>query len=288
MKSYTDGNNYIIEDPQDFILSQILECGQCFNFVRTDIEEYDIIAFGRVLHVRQSDGRVIFYDTDEKTYREIWSRYFDMENDYKSIKNNLLLADDKLYQPIMDKSGIRLLNQDFFETLISFIISQNKQIPQIKQIIRNISHKFGNEIIGYNGAAYYSFPDAHTLNQVTEEELRACKVGFRAPYIKDACRKVSDGVITVEKLNEMDFYEARKLLMSIRGVGEKVSNCVLLFSLGRREAFPVDVWMKRIMERLYFEGKDTKKEAIEAFAMEKFGKYGGYAQQYLFEYARNI
>lgn len=287
MNGYEMGNNYIVEQLQDFVLSQILECGQCFNFIKTDDEEYDVIAFGRALHVKQVEDSLVFYDTKEQEYQQIWKQYFDMDNDYGNIKKSILEADCKLASAVSCKEGIRILNQDFFETLISFIISQNKQIPQIKQIIRNISHNYGNKIIGYNGVVYYSFPDAKTLNQVSEEELRSCKTGFRAPYIKDACQRVCNGEISRDKLNELDFYDARELLMTIKGVGEKVANCVLLFALGRRQAFPVDVWMKRIMEQLYFDGQDTKKEVIEQFAMDRFGEYGGYAQQYLFDYARN-
>ena len=130
------------------------------------------------------------------------------------------------------------------------------------------------------------FPDVKKLHDVTEDELRECKVGFRAPYIKNATEAVYSGTVTKEKLDSLDIAQARELLMTIKGVGEKVANCVLLFGLGRREAFPVDVWMKRIMEQMYFDGKDTKKSDIEAFAVNKFGDLGGYAQQYLFDYAR--
>ncbi len=286
MKVYAKDNNIIIEEVQDFVLSQILECGQCFHFDKTDNEEYDILAFDRVLHIKQVDNSLILYATNLEDYENIWRVYFDMENDYGNIKNQIAEADSLLLPAINDKQGIRLLNQDFFETLISFIISQNKQIPQIKQCIKNISHKFGKEIIGYNGGTFYSFPDVETLNSVSEEELRECKVGFRAPYIKSACKAVYDGIVTKEKLDRLSIEDARELLMTIKGVGEKVANCVLLFGLGRREAFPVDVWMKRIMEQMYFGGKDTKKCDIETFANHKFGAFSGYAQQYLFDYAR--
>lgn len=286
MKVYAKDNNIIIEEVQDFVLSQILECGQCFHFDKTDNEEYDILAFDRVLHIKQVDNSLILYATNLEDYENIWRVYFDMENDYGNIKNQIAEADSLLLPAINDKQGIRLLNQDFFETLISFIISQNKQIPQIKQCIKNISHKFGKEIIGYNGGTFYSFPDVETLNSVSEEELRECKVGFRAPYIKSACKAVYDGIVTKEKLDRLSIEDARELLMTIKGVGEKVANCVLLFGLGRREAFPVDVWMKRIMEQMYFDGKDTKKCDIETFANHKFGAFSGYAQQYLFDYAR--
>ena len=131
----------------------------------------------------------------------------------------------------------------------------------------------------------YTFPKVEKLYQVSEDELRECKVGFRAPYIKDAVEKVYNGEITEDSLKSMTVQEAREKLMTIKGVGEKVANCVLLFGLGFSDVFPVDVWMKRIMEYMYFE-EDTKKEIIEKFAMEKFGEYAGFAQQYLFFYGR--
>lgn len=282
------GNNLILTEVENFTLSQTLECGQCFHFERCAPEEYDIIACGRALHIKQVGTSVTFFDTDMKDYESIWKNYFDMDNDYATIKKHVINADKRLLGAVETRAGMRLLNQDFFETLISFIISQNKQIPQIKQVVKNISHNFGSPVIGYNGETFYLFPKAEVLNEVSVDELRACKTGFRAPYIKEACDKVCSGAVTKEKLDELSFEDARTLLMTIKGVGEKVANCVLLFGLRRREAFPVDVWIKRIMEQMYFEGQDTKKDVIEAFACDKFGDYGGYAQQYLFELARNI
>lgn len=279
-------NNLILENVNDFVLSQILECGQCFHFEKTGAEEYDIVACGRALHVKQDDKQVTFYNTTLEEFSRIWKEYFDLDMDYGAVKEAVKKADGQLAPAIQSRGGIRLLNQDFFETLISFIISQNKQIPQIKQIVKTISHKFGTPVIGYNGGTFYTFPDVDRLGRVSEEELRECKMGFRAPYILDACRLVASGEVTKENLLKLPYHEAKALLMTIKGVGDKVANCVLLFGVGRREAFPVDVWIKRIMEKLYFDGNDTKKDKIEAFACEKFGIYGGYAQQYLFEWAR--
>ena len=282
-----DGNIVTVDGVKDFRLSQILECGQCFHFDKLDDEVYEVIAFGRAVKMEQSGGVLrIFYDTDKRTFEDIWVDYFDLERDYGAIKRAILRKDDKLKAPMDMMWGIRILNQSFFETMISFIISQNKNIPQIKQCVKNISHRFGDEVIGYNGEAFYVFPDVDRLHEVTEDELRECKVGFRAPYIMNATEAVYSGNVTKEKLDALDIEQARELLMTIKGVGEKVANCVLLFGLGRREAFPVDVWMKRIMESMYFDGKDTKKLEIEAFAVKKFGNLGGYAQQYLFDYAR--
>ena len=286
MKVSCENNIVTVDGVNDFTLSQILECGQCFHFDKLDEEVYEVVAFGRAVKMEQTDKVLRIYGSSMEDFEGIWKLYLDMDNDYGLIKQSVIKADGALKTAVDEKSGIRILNQDFFETLISFIVSQNKSIPQIKQCVKNISHRFGDEVIGYNGEAFYVFPDVQRLHDATEEELRECKVGFRAPYIKNATEAVYSGAVTKEKLDELDIAQARELLMTIKGVGEKVANCVLLFGLGRREAFPVDVWMKRIMEQMYFDGKDTKKQDIEAFAVNKFGDLGGYAQQYLFDYAR--
>ena len=286
MKVSCENNIVTVDGVNDFTLSQILECGQCFHFDKLDEEVYEVVAFGRAVKMEQTDKVLRIYGSSMEDYEGIWKLYLDMDNDYGLIKQSVIKADGALKTAVDEKSGIHILNQDFFETLISFIVSQNKSIPQIKQCVKNISHRFGEEVIGYNGEAFYVFPDVQRLHDATEEELRECKVGFRAPYIKNATEAVYSGAVTKKKLDELDIAQARELLMTIKGVGEKVANCVLLFGLGRREAFPVDVWMKRIMEQMYFDGKDTKKQDIEAFAVNKFGDLGGYAQQYLFDYAR--
>lgn len=276
---------------KDFKLSQILECGQCFYFDRideTEYEAYQVVAFDRAVRMEQTGDTFRIIGSSLEDFERIWKRYLDMDNDYSVIKTAVIKADEALSTAVNEKDGIRILNQDFFETLISFIISQNKNIPQIKQCVKNISNKYGDAIIGYNGETFYSFPKVEALYNATEEGLRECKVGFRAPYIKSAANAVYSGAVTKEKLDNLDVNEARKLLMTIKGVGEKVANCVLLFGLGRREAFPVDVWMKRIMEQMYFGGEDRSKAELEAFAVEKFGEYSGYAQQYLFDYARTV
>ncbi len=291
MNIYSEDNNLIIEDAKDFDIEDILECGQCFHFTRIGEREYELIAFGRYLHIKQSvdeksgKTRIVLYDTKIEDYNLIWSKYFDMDTDYGDIKSRVLDSDERLKEAVEAKAGIRILKQDFFETLISFIISQNKQIPHIKQIVHTLSERYGEGISLADGRTVYTFPTVERLYEVSEDELRECKVGFRAPYIRNAVVKVYNKDISEEKLKGMSFNRARDELMTIKGVGEKVANCVLLYGLSFTNAFPVDVWMKRIMEYMYF-GKNTKKDIIEKFAYERFGEYAGYAQQYLFYYGR--
>lgn len=286
MKKEKKEKNLIIRDVLDFDIEQTLECGQCFRFEKIDHHDYVIVAKNRLLHIKQELHDLIFFDTTIEEYKEVWECYFDLERNYSEIKEWLLSKDNKLKEAIETKHGVRILNQDFFEMLITFIISQNKQIPHIKQIVNMLSEKYGNKVGFYNNKSYYSFPSIEELSKVTEDDFRECRVGFRAPYLVDACKLIASKEIKKEELSLMNSKDAFEKLQIIKGVGEKIANCVLLFGLSRRESFPVDVWIKRAMENVYFK-KETKKEVIQEFAKEQFGEYGGYAQQYLFYYARD-
>lgn len=279
--------NTIIENVPDFDLSQTLECGQCFRFYKQGDNDYVVVAKKRLLHIKQVNQDLIFIDTDRRTVEEIWIPYFDLARDYRIIKEFLLRKDETLRPAIEEKCGVRILNQEFHETLISFIISQNKQIPHIKQIVKAISNQYGEYLGEVNGEAYYSFPDAEVLGNISEEEYRSMKTGFRAPYLREASIKLANGDICAEMFAGQDETYAQQKLIEVKGVGEKVANCVMLFSLGYREAFPVDVWIKRIMETLYFK-EETPKKVIQNFARKQYGEYGGYAQQYLFCFGRDL
>ncbi|MDD6797623.1 MAG: DNA glycosylase [Clostridia bacterium] len=289
MKITDCGRDLKITDVKDFDIEQTLECGQCFHFNMIDDHDYAISAYGRLLHVAQDENSVVLYDTDETDFFEIWNTYFDLGRDYAAIKEHLLKYDDKLSEAISAMGGVRILNQEFFETLMSFIISQNKQIPHIKQIVAAISAKYGKYLGTIAGTDYYSFPDCHTLHEnACEEAFRECKTGFRAPYLWDAVENVCSGNVSEERLRNAEITDCLNELMTIKGVGSKVASCVALFSLGKTAAFPVDVWIKRMMEQMYYDGKDTPKKTIEEFAVNHFGEYGGYAQQYIFYYGRDL
>lgn len=280
-------NDIYLYNVEDFDLGQTLECGQCFRFNKIKDNEYIIVAYHIMQRVGQVQDNVIFYDCDIDTFNNVWYEYFDFGTNYKEIKEYLLQYDDKLKEAIEKKNGIRILKQEFFENLLSFIISQNKQIPHIMKIVDDIANKYGDKLGEYEGREYYSFPTVEQLKGATEEDFKALKTGFRSPYLMDAIRLVADGTINPDNFKDLSTLEVEKELTRIKGVGTKVANCVLLFSLGRRDAFPVDVWIQRIMEELYYNGEKTKKEVIIDFAKEHFGEYGGYAQQYLFYYARD-
>ena len=291
MKIRKRKNNIVIEEVKDFLLSQTLECGQCFRFDKLDDEDYVVVANNKLLHIKQEKDNLIFYDTTKEDVTDFWIHYFDLDTDYKQIKNYLRRKDEKLRPIIKDKWGIRIINQDFHEALITFIISQNKQIPHIQKIVNNLSEKYGKCLGTIEGKKYYAFPTINKLGTLTEKQWRDLKVGFRAPYLMDAATMLSKRRLKYNTFfeygNRIDEKYARNILTSIKGVGDKVANCVMLFSLGYTSSFPIDVWIKRIMETMYFGGDDVSKDEIAEFAKKTYGKYGGYAQQYLFHYGRD-
>ena len=280
--------DYVINTPEDFNLKETLECGQCFHFNSIDENEYVLTAYDNMLHIRQDEKQLIFYNTDEEQYQKLWKRYFDLERDYGSIKRELLKKDDKLEEAITVMSGVRILNQEFFETLISFIISQNKQIPHIKKIVADISESYGTYKGEVKGIPMYAFPEVSQLRRAGLEDLKELKTGFRAPYIYDAVSRVYEGSISYDELVKLDSAAGIEKMCEIKGVGNKVASCVSLFALGKRDSFPIDVWIKRIMEYLYFDGEEVSKDNIARLAKERFGELGGYAQQYLFYYGKTV
>ncbi len=284
-----ENKKIVLPKSNSFKISETLECGQCFRFEKLGEEKYTVVAFGKLLLLEEnSDGSVTIYGADENDYKNIWENYFDFVTDYDSMKEYLAKKDDILKNAIDYAPGIRILNQEFFECLISFIISQNNRIPMIKKVIKNISEKYGKFICEYEGEKYYAFPTPDELSVADEEGLMSCKTGFRAKYIIDAVSKVRSGEIDFDKLKDLSYDDVKKTLMTIKGVGPKVADCVTLFSCGKRSAFPVDVWVKRIMYHFYFNGEDVGVNEIHRIADEKFGEYAGFAQQYLFNYARQF
>ncbi len=277
------GNGIALFEADSFSISQILECGQCFRFEKTE-KGYKIIAMGRVLYIEETESKIMFYPCSVAEFEDIWINYFDLDTNYTIIKEVLASNDPVMRDAVEYGSGIRLLNQDKWECLISFIISQNNNIPRIKKIINLISQTYGTEI----SEGCYDFPTANELISADIASLMACNTGFRAKYIMDAVEKVTTGQVDINELSLLETAVLKESLMSIKGIGNKVSDCILLFSFGRRDIFPVDVWVKRVMSHFYFKGEDVSIPEIHKKAEKLFGEYGGYAQQYLFYYARQF
>lgn len=282
MKIYEENNNLIIENPQDFDLKQIFECGQCFRWDAVG-DAYIGVTKDKALKIYKSENKIILEDTTKNDWDTLFCDYFDMTRDYGKIKETLS-QDDKMKEAISFGEGIRILRQDPFEALISFIISASNNIPRIKKIISSLCENFGEEIM-YQGKTYYSFPTPEKLASLTLSEIDIIRAGFRGKYIISAAKAVESGMLDLECLKNSSFEYAKSELLKLSGVGNKVAECVLLFGLSKHSGFPVDVWIKRIMEYCYFDSEVPADEILQ-FAKEKFGELGGFAQQYLFYWAR--
>lgn len=281
-RSIEEHNDYIkVNDVQNFNLRDIFECGQCFRWNETDDNTYIGIAFGKVIEVKVIEKDLYIYNATKEEVENIWIDYFDLTRDYGIIKEELS-KDPLLAEAIEFGKGIRLLKQDPFELIISFIISANNRIPMIKRAIDKISQRWG-EKIEYKGNTYYTFPTIDRLRSATEEELKDCGVGFRGKYIKSTVETLNNDMINEMLLANDD--QCHKLLQKLSGIGPKVADCIMLFSMEKYSAFPVDVWVKRAMQHFYL-APDVSLPKIREFAKDKFGKYAGFAQQYLFYYAR--
>jgi len=268
----------------DFDLVHTFECGQCF---RWDIEEdgsYTGIAGGKAVNISKTEDEVIIKNTTKEDAEKFWSLYFDLDFDYGSLKNEFS-KDKVLASAIKSGGGIRILNQDLWECIISFIISANNNIPRIKGIIKKFCELFGDKVkIGET--KLYSFPSPDRLKGITAEDLAPLRAGYRDKYLIDAIGKVTSHEVNLELIRTATYDEAKGELLKIKGVGNKVADCILLFGAGKKNAFPVDVWIKRVMETFYHD--DIKDKNIADFAKERFGEYGGIAQQYLFYHMREM
>ena len=270
MMNLTESNgNLILTDVECLDIPLCLDCGQAFRFTeRTDGGFHGVVQ-GEILDVRAIDGGYIFEHTDREKFEKIWRPYFDLDRNYAEICSSF--DDEKLRKAVREFYGIRILKQEPWEALCSFIISQNNNIPRIKGIVERICENFGEKICGSD----YSFPSYEILSDKSVEDLAALRAGFRAKYIIDAAQKVSSGEVRLYELDKMPIEDARQELMKIKGVGAKVAECTLLYGIGKLEAFPIDVWVRRIMSEMYPEGLPECTRGVE-----------GIAQQYLFHWRR--
>lgn len=277
-----DGRPAVMAIIPDFDPVHTFESGQCFRWFRQPDGSYTGMVGGEVLNVSQHEGEILFKGTDANRFRRFWHDYFDLGRDYGKVKNDLG-SDAVLKKAVNFGWGIRILRQDIWEILISFIISANNRIPMIMKVIENICRMYGERIEGEG--EHYAFPAPDRLAESQKEKLEMCRAGFRCKYIKKAAQMVCDGEVDIYGLRNLSAQQAREELKKIPGVGDKVADCVLLYSGTKYDIFPTDVWIKRIMETLYFKRPASIKE-IHRFAYDRFGDLAGFAQQYLFYYAR--
>ncbi len=278
---------YTLKNPKSFELKDIFDCGQCFRWNTEEDGSYTGVFGKNILNVKR-DGKDINFKgiCDE----DIIYDYFDLNRDYERIKETLSEIDENMKKSVLYGKGIRILNQDLWETIMSFIISANNNIPRIKGIIERLSKKYGSKI-SFNGKEYYTFPTPEQLRDVTVEDYRKLGLGFRDIRLYETTQMILNKDIDLEKLkNNSNTIEVREELLKLSGVGPKVADCILLFStLKRFEVFPIDVWVRRVMNDLYIKQEDetkVSKKQIEKIAEEKFGNLAGLAQQYLFYWRR--
>lgn len=264
--------------PENFVLSDVFDCGQCFRFNKRPDGSFYGVAHGKYIEISSDNGNIAIKGVTKKDFSEIWEDYFDLSFDYAKCISAFSF-DNTLKKATEYASGIRILHQDHWEALCSFIISQNNNIPRIKKIIESLCKQYGSPVYTDEyGTTHYSFPTPETLLSAGEKAIFDLKTGFRAKYIIDAASKVCDGTLNFSEIEKMDTDTAMKTLCTVKGVGPKVASCVLLFSFRKYDCFPIDVWVKKILEKYY----------PDISGKEYFGEYAGIAQQYLFYYERCI
>lgn len=270
MKCTENNNSIVIDGVKDLDLAQTLDCGQSFRWTEREDGSFEGIAFGKCVTVRLEKNTLYIENADKADFENIWYDYFDLSLDYGKIREEISKTHPVLCEAAKYAPGIRILRQEPYEALCTFIISQNNNIKRIKGIVQRLCESFGEKIDGG-----YAFPTAEKMSLLSPDDLAPLRAGFRNRYLVDAAKKVASGEVDLEKCRKCDYDEARAELMKITGVGVKVADCTLLFGLHRIEAFPVDVWMKRAMEKLFPNMKP-----------DDFGEYAGIAQQYIFHYSR--
>ncbi len=265
------GSDIVVSGVECLDLDLTLDCGQAFRWVKQGDGSYSGVAGGYFLNISKNEnGDLIFENTTKESFDTFFRNYFDLDKDYKKICDTL--KEDELLRATIDEYyGIRILNQEPWEALCSFVISQQNNIKRIKLIITRLCSAYGDEVAD----GWYTFPSAQKLAALGEQDFAALGLGYRAKYVEKLAKDVASGAIDLEKIKSLPLEEARKELLQIYGVGIKVTNCALLFGFQFYSAFPVDVWMKRVME-YYPDGLPKCFDGIE-----------GIAQQYLFHWARN-
>lgn len=288
-----------LKEQSCFELKDIFECGQCFRWHKEPNGSYSGVVSIGVLNVSKEDKNVTIkgYIDDKSSLKVFCHEYFNLGCDYESIQKTISKNDEEMKRAIKFGKGIRILNQDKFEMLISYIISAANNIPRISKCINNISKEYGEKVLipkeiakdmfeadSEEKRVYYLFPSPKKLSKATQDALRQCNLGFRDKYVLENAIKVASGELNLDKIKKLDYKTAKKELTKLSGVGDKVADCILLFSMNKTEAFPVDTWIKKIMNEVYVDSLNVKK--INEYAYNKWGENAGIAQQYLFYYKR--
>ena len=272
MEAVVVHNGILLRSCLHFDLAQTLDCGQAFRWQQTEDGAWHGVACAKPLTLRQTAEGILLEGVSPEDYHKIWAPYFDMDRDYGELIQ-CFSSDPSLKSAADFCPGIRLLRQETWETVCCFIISQNNNIPRIKGIVQRLCENFGEAI----GGGEYAFPTPAAIAKLSIDDLSVIRCGFRAKYLIDAASKVENGQVDLNALQTLPLEQAKENLLQIYGVGPKVAQCILLYGCGRMDAFPVDVWMRRVLDRLYPDGLPACTKGVQ-----------GIAQQYLFHYARCV
>ncbi len=257
-------------------LKKICDSGQCFRMRKkqeTEEEVYQILAADRWLEVRQ-EGETFWFSCDEEEYDTFWREYFDADRDYRAVIGSIDAGDVYLTQAAAYGEGIRILRQDLWEMIVTFIISQQNHIRRIRKCIETVCEAYGSRCTAPDGTIYYAFPTPEQLGRAPEEELRACGLGYRSRYLAETARMILEGEVSLETLSALPVSQAREELLKLCGVGQKVADCICLFALHDLKAFPVDTHIRQVLEAHYPQG----------FPFGKYPETAGILQQYIFYY----
>ena len=265
------GTSMIIKNISNFNLAQICESGQCFRMNRIGENTYSVIAADKYLEVRQQ-GEQCFFNCGEEMFKSFWQGYFDLDADYGAYIDKIDPEDEYLTRAASHGNGIRILHQDLWEMIVSFLISQQNNIVRIRRCIQNICERYGEQKTADNGKIYYAFPKPEVLAEATEAELFACNLGYRSKYVIKTAQSVTAGEADLDAIAKMPYEKAREELLKFYGVGVKVADCICLFALHRLEAFPVDTHIKQALDEHY----------PERFPFERYEGVQGVMQQYIF------
>lgn len=258
---------------KNFNIGQICDSGQCFRMSEREDGNYSILASDRYLEIKQDGEQVTFY-CDESEFEDFWKSYFDLENDYSHYISQINPNDAYLVNAAEFGSGLRILRQDLWEMIVSFLISQQNNIVRIRRCIQNICEKYGQERENFRGEVYYAFPRPEALAELDEDALKECNLGYRSKYVVRTAKAVADGSVNLEKIQEMTYKKAKEELLGLFGVGEKVADCICLFALHYLQSFPVDTHIKQALEQHYKRG----------FPKRRYKGFEGVIQQYIFYY----
>ena len=267
----------------DINLKDTITCGQIFRFTIEDDNSYTVIMEDRVVNLKQDNNKLVVKSNNEENLEKIVRQYLDLDRDYDKLNKEIIKLDSNMESIIKACSGFKIINQPKFETIISYILSQNNRVPQIAKALDNISQKYGKKVI-YEDKEYYLFPNLDEIKNCTIEELRSLKTGFRDKYIYEFINKLINKEFIIDDIDFMNSIDAMNYLLQNKGIGEKVASCILLFGYSRLDVFPIDTWVKKYMKETY---NITNIKDIKDFTYNKYKEYSGLVIQYMFHYKRN-